>query len=188
MLQALDCLAYNGIVNRDVKPENILYITLSDGQYQFQLGDFGLCNRIVDASSHVGSPLYMAPELYRGRGQTHKVDIWSLFVTMLWTLNIRGFCLPGREFTNADDFHNRISREASQEIATAEIQRWLLLTPRDVLPRPKCLSNALQARDLALLRIVFQRCLPLQSQRSPSPKCPPAHHRCEGQGPDHAHN
>jgi serine/threonine protein kinase len=44
MLRALDFLACNGIVHRDVKPANILYITMLGGQYQFQLGDFGLCN------------------------------------------------------------------------------------------------------------------------------------------------
>ncbi|KAL8939734.1 MAG: hypothetical protein Q9211_002604 [Gyalolechia sp. 1 TL-2023] len=35
MLQALDYLSLNDIVHRDVNPENILYITRPDGQYQF---------------------------------------------------------------------------------------------------------------------------------------------------------
>jgi serine/threonine protein kinase len=35
MLQALDCIAWKGIVHRDVKPENILYVSQPDGQYQF---------------------------------------------------------------------------------------------------------------------------------------------------------
>jgi serine/threonine protein kinase len=34
MLQALDCIAWKGIVHRDVKPENILYGSQPDGQYQ----------------------------------------------------------------------------------------------------------------------------------------------------------
>jgi serine/threonine protein kinase len=33
MLKALDCIAWKGIVHRDVKPENILYISHPDGQY-----------------------------------------------------------------------------------------------------------------------------------------------------------
>src|SRR4051812_21415229 len=74
MLQALDCLAINGIIHRDVKPENILYVTRPDDQYQFQLGDFGLCNRAASAATTVGSPLYMAPEMFQKGEQTHKVD------------------------------------------------------------------------------------------------------------------
>ena len=91
MLQALDCLAWNGIIHRDVKPANILYISQPDGQYQFQLGDFGLCNRAISAVTRVGSPPYMAPEMFHKGVQTSKVDVWSLFVTMLWTLNVGEF-------------------------------------------------------------------------------------------------
>ena len=68
MLQALNCLVWKGIVHRDVKPENILYVSQTSGQYQFQLGDFGLCNRVVDAATFAGSCLYMAPKMFRKGG------------------------------------------------------------------------------------------------------------------------
>lgn len=83
MLQVLDCLACNSIVYRDVKPENILYILQPDSQYQFQLGDFGFCNCTISTAIYTGSPLYIAPEMYQIGGQTSKLDIWLLFVTML---------------------------------------------------------------------------------------------------------
>ncbi len=38
-----------------------------------------------------GSKLYMAPEMFRHGGQTSKLDVWSVFVKMLWTLDIGGF-------------------------------------------------------------------------------------------------
>lgn len=98
MLQALDCLAANGIVHRDVKPENILYISLLHGEFLFQLGDFGLCNRAVSAVTRVGTPIYQAPEVRQRAEQTDKMDVWSLFVTMAWTLDVDGFRLKSERF------------------------------------------------------------------------------------------
>ncbi|CAK7199526.1 hypothetical protein SEUCBS139899_002206 [Sporothrix eucalyptigena] len=92
MLQALDVLACRGVVHRDVKPENIFYVQRADG-YHFQLGDFGLSNHAnIATSGRVGTGIFMAPEMYSGNGlRTHKVDVWSLFVSILWVLDVGGF-------------------------------------------------------------------------------------------------
>lgn len=89
MLQALDFLATKGIIHRDLKPENILYVSQGD-QYHFQLGDFGLSNRHGVAVTFAGTQVYMAPEIPLGKAQTSKADVWSLFVTILWTLDVGG--------------------------------------------------------------------------------------------------
>ncbi|KAJ4209919.1 hypothetical protein NW767_000198 [Fusarium falciforme] len=93
MLQALDCLANVGMIHRDVKPENILFTPLSDGQYLYQLADFGLANLAVNAQTYAGTKPYMAPEVYQGsrQPQTVKMDIWSLFVTLAYAMNAAGF-------------------------------------------------------------------------------------------------
>ncbi|KAK2749615.1 hypothetical protein FQN57_005837 [Myotisia sp. PD_48] len=93
MLQALDCLANAGIIHRDLKPENILFTTLSNGEYKFQLTDFGLANIVANARTiQVGTPIYMAPELLTKQEiQTPKIDVWSLFVTLAYAMNGAGF-------------------------------------------------------------------------------------------------
>lgn len=91
MLRALDCLAHKNILHRDIKPDNILYTLLPNGKYHFQLTDFGLCNLATQAITFAGSPRFMAPEILQGGRQTSKVDTWSLFVTVAYTLNARGY-------------------------------------------------------------------------------------------------
>lgn len=64
-------------MHRDLKPANIM---LHNGQVK--LGDFGFCksmNHPDDLSSTmVGSPIYMAPEILKGKDYNIKADIWSL--------------------------------------------------------------------------------------------------------------
>ena len=93
MLQALDYLAFNGIIHRDVKPENILYTPLLSSGYEYQLADFGLANAVADARTYAGTAVYMAPELEHSlqQPQTPKMDVWSLFVTLIYALDVADF-------------------------------------------------------------------------------------------------
>ena len=96
MLQALDYLAQERYIHRDVKPANILYSHSPGAGYVFVLTDFGLCyksfdNDSVGAKSQVGTPFYTAPEIYRGVPQTPKADVWSLFVTLAYAADAHGF-------------------------------------------------------------------------------------------------
>ena len=131
MLQALDCLAYNGIVHRDVKPENILYVSQPGGQYQFQLGDFGLCNRVVDAATFAGSRMYMAPEMFRKGGQTSKLDVWSLFVTMLWALDAGGFRQRSNQFKSVEDVQEAVLHAASNIDTVSKIREMAVVNPKE---------------------------------------------------------
>ncbi|KAM0421113.1 hypothetical protein ACHAPT_011184 [Fusarium lateritium] len=95
MLEAIDFLAWEGIVHRDIKPANILY-DYRQSEFNFYLGDFGVCNRQGAAVTRVGTEAFWAPEVDQGGNQTHKVDVWSLAATMLWVLDTRGFRLGFR--------------------------------------------------------------------------------------------
>ncbi|KAL6241265.1 hypothetical protein RBB50_011738 [Rhinocladiella similis] len=129
VLQALDCLALHHILHRDVKPANILYVTGPNNEHRFQLGDFGLSNRVIDANTLVGSPLYMAPEMFLIGEETYKVDIWSLFVTMLRTLDVWGFRRNLSALKSPGEAHEKILSIASKEDAVSKIREMATLNP-----------------------------------------------------------
>lgn len=77
------------IMHRDLKPDNIFF---HNGN--LKLGDFGFCKTLGKendmASTMLGSPIYMAPEVLKGEIYTSKADIWSLGVVLFEMLF--GFC------------------------------------------------------------------------------------------------
>ena len=89
VVQALDAAHRSGLVHRDVKPANVLLTT--DGQAK--LADFGLVRQRSDAESAaikvVGTPTFMAPELFDGSPATPRSDIYAVGVMFYYLLTAR---------------------------------------------------------------------------------------------------
>ncbi len=82
LCEALDHAHAQGMVHRDIKPDNILV----DKQGKVKLLDFGLARVLNEGfgenSVLAGTPYYMAPEQLDGSAVDHRADIYALGVIL----------------------------------------------------------------------------------------------------------
>ena len=84
ILTALDYLAEQGLVHRDVSPGNIL-IPDEEGQ-PVKLIDFGLAAAQSEPAARVGTPPYRAPEVEHGDSWTPVCDLYAVAVVLFETI------------------------------------------------------------------------------------------------------
>lgn len=76
----LKFLRDKGIIHRDLKPENLL-LSSDQGTASLKIADFTFARFIEPgdlATTLVGSPLYMAPEIFLNHRYSEKADLWSV--------------------------------------------------------------------------------------------------------------
>ena len=84
--EALHAAHNAGIVHRDIKPENVLI----GGDSHAKLGDFGMAMRVAKPRrkepTRAGTPLYSAPEIWRGQPASAMSDLYALGATYYFML------------------------------------------------------------------------------------------------------
>src|SRR5580704_10858981 len=76
-----------GIIHRDVKPENIFLVLRSQGRWGVKVLDFGIArlpvnDRMTKTGEALGSPMYMSPEACRGEEVDPRSDIYSFGIVL----------------------------------------------------------------------------------------------------------
>ena len=82
-LEAFQCLKAFKIIHRDLKLANILLSQEDVERADVKLADFGfakILNEATRAKTMLGTPLFMAPEIFNREEYAFSVDIWSLGV------------------------------------------------------------------------------------------------------------
>jgi serine/threonine-protein kinase len=152
----------SGVLHRDLKPDNIL---LTHQQIP-KIGDFGLAKKIASQAAGneqlVGTPNFMAPELFTGDPATPASDVYALGVCLFLLLTRR---LPFRRprlsqliaavraepLPNLREFNPAISLEVC-ECVSLMLAKSPTNRPRDGIEAAQLLQAVMgQARDLESL-------------------------------------
>jgi serine/threonine-protein kinase len=148
---ALGYAHLQGVVHRDVKPDNVL---LEDQSGRAMVTDFGIASRTEDVSEEnssqvMGTAEFMSPEQARGGDVDARSDLYSLACVGFYALSGRvPFTGPspaailGSHLSAAPPRLATVAPEVSPGVATA-LDRCLRKAPEDRFPGGEALADAL---------------------------------------------
>ncbi|WP_182904712.1 serine/threonine-protein kinase [Microbispora sp. H13382] len=154
ILDALRAAHRQGVLHRDVKPENVLLT--DDGRVV--LTDFGIARLEADSTMTrtglVGTPAFIAPERLRGEAAQRESDLWSLGATLYTAVegkppHDRGMAMatmhavlnedpapPRRAGALGAVLLRMLAKEPADRAGYEELTRLLKRASRDLAPPP----------------------------------------------------
>jgi serine/threonine-protein kinase len=137
LCRALAAVHRAGVLHRDVKTENVMR---EDGG-RIVLIDFGICREAqAESTAHsfeaLGTPLYMAPELFLRRPETAQSDIYSLGV-MLFRLLSGRYPVEGRTYLDVRRAHEEGRRILLEDVRPGISEALVRVIEKALEPDPK---------------------------------------------------
>jgi serine/threonine protein kinase len=85
---------------------------------------------MINAATQLGTPPYMASEIFESGYQTYKIDVWSLFVTMIWLLDAGRFRQDSDKFKNILQIRQAVVSAASGSLVS-RIKAMAIINPKE---------------------------------------------------------
>jgi serine/threonine protein kinase len=150
----------SGFIHRDLKPSNILL----DDDHRPRISDFGSSQGqsvtgTLTGGFQIGTPLYMAPELYEQEGYSEKVDVYS-FALILYEIVVgrqvfsSSLTLPQLALKVAKGGRAEIPPDVDKLVADL-IQRGWSASPAE-RPSFRAIYEDLRAHEFCIARGAFE--------------------------------
>lgn len=91
IFSAIAYLHDRGVIHRDIKAENIIFVEAEDGDFSLKLIDFGFSTiaRSELTGSFLGTGGYIAPEIRQHKKYSSSVDDWALGILVYCSMSAR---------------------------------------------------------------------------------------------------
>jgi serine/threonine-protein kinase len=155
LCRALAAVHRQGLIHRDVKPQNVM----RERGGRVVLMDFGIGRDLRDASSPVetsGTPLYMAPELFRGAAATPSSDVYSLGV-LVFHLVTGSYPVVAETRSALEQMHLRGQRKYLRDIRPDLPDGFVQVIERACAPEPSTRYGSAGEMEAALAGVLGLR-------------------------------